>query len=102
DIGNVSALPSPYAKNNFAAEYTTSSSRIPSTSCANSSAVRIKLVCTCMVPFGLPVEPEEYSQKHVSSGRVGAASASGVARSVSAASVGCGPSYEPCGSDTTK
>ena len=59
DIGNESALPSPYAKNSFAAENTTSSSRIPSTPCANSSAVRIMLVCRCTVPFGFPVEPEE-------------------------------------------
>ena len=31
--------------------------------------------CRCTVPFGAPVEPEEYSQKHMSSRQVGAASA---------------------------
>ena len=31
------------------------------------------LECTCTVPFGMPVEPEEYSQKQGSSLVVGAA-----------------------------
>ncbi len=32
---------------------------MPSVCCANSFAVAIMLVCTCLVPFGMPVEPEE-------------------------------------------
>src|SRR2546430_14304751 len=44
----------------------TSLSRIPKTSCANNSAVRIMLFCRCTAPLGLPVEPEEYSQKQTS------------------------------------
>jgi hypothetical protein len=35
------------------------------------------LECTCTVPLGMPVEPEEYSQKHGSSQVVGAALSSG-------------------------
>ena len=27
----------------------------------------IKFLCVCNVPFGLPVEPEEYIHKHISS-----------------------------------
>src|ERR1700674_1395287 len=57
-------------------------SRIPSTWRANKSAVRIRLVCKCTAALGLPVEPEEYSQKQASSGCVGAAVAELEARSI--------------------
>src|SRR5690242_20908366 len=72
-----SALPSPYAKKSLAAENTTSLSVYPSTPRAYSSAVRIMLEWTWTVPFGIPVEPEEYSQKQASSQVVGAGGRSG-------------------------
>ena len=46
----------------------------------------MRLVCTCTVPFGRPVEPDEYSQKATSSPQVRAASAVVPARSNSRAS----------------
>ncbi len=52
---------------------------MPSTPWAYSSAVRRMLECTCTVPFGMPVEPEEYSQKQGSSRVVGAGFNSGLA-----------------------
>ena len=38
----------------------------------------IRCECRCTVPFGAPVEPDEYSQKHMSSRVVGAASRFGL------------------------
>src|SRR5258708_1953866 len=65
--GKVSALPSPYAKNSLAAEKTTSSSRIPSTCFAYSSAVQYRFACVWTAPLGLPVEPDEYNQNEIPS-----------------------------------
>src|SRR4026208_2646908 len=45
---------------------------------AYSSAVAIMPECTCTVPFGNPVEPEEYNQKHASSRVVGAGASCGL------------------------
>ena len=57
--GNVSALPRPYAKNNFAAEKQTSSSRRPRIGVPYSAAVQYRLAWVWTVPFGRPVEPDE-------------------------------------------
>jgi len=59
DKGNVSALPSPYAKNSLAAENVTSLSRRSSTPRPYVSSVRSRLSCVCTVPLGRPVEPDE-------------------------------------------
>src|SRR6266581_8859893 len=73
----VCALPRPYAKDNFAAEKSTSFSVTPMTPFQKRSAVTVMLECTCTAAFGVPVEPEEYSQKQGSSEVVGAGESSG-------------------------
>ena len=70
--GKVSPLPSPYAKNNLAAENTTSLAVMPSTPTPYNSALCIRLACRWTVPLGCPVEPDEYSQKQGSSAQVAA------------------------------
>ena len=57
-----------------------SSSRTPRTGLPYSSAVQYRFACVCTVPFGLPVEPDEYSQKPMSSAAVGAAAGAGACR----------------------
>jgi hypothetical protein len=46
------------------------------------------LLCACTVPFGAPVEPDEYSQKHASSRVVGTVVCSGFDSASSDAIVG--------------
>ena len=68
--GNVSALPRPYAKNNFAAENTTSSAVIPRMLRPYVFAVNSRSPWRWITPFGLPVVPDVYSQNAGSSRRV--------------------------------
>ncbi len=48
-----------------------------------SSAVQYRFACVCTVPFGLPVEPDEYSQKPMSSAAVGAGDRAGACCAIS-------------------
>src|SRR4029453_15077051 len=70
DNGKAKALPQPKTKKNFAAENTAVSSRKPRIGLPYNSAVQYRLACVCTVPFGLPVEPDEYSQNPMSSPEV--------------------------------
>ena len=98
--GKVSELPRPYAKNNLAAESITSLSFSPRVACAYSAAVSMRLECTCTVPLGTPVEPDEYSQKHGSSRSVGAASKTSV-EAASTSRSQCMPAAGAAAEDTT-
>src|SRR5215471_16167517 len=71
--GKVMALPSPYAENNLTAEKQTSSGRIPRTLTPHSWLVMTMLRWQCTSALGRRVEPDEYSQKHSSSGLATAA-----------------------------
>ena len=55
----------------------------------------------CTVPLGLPVEPEEYSQKPGSSGVVGAGAARGVAAARAASNSTMPAGSSPAGCDTS-
>lgn len=72
DMGNAMAFPMPYEKKSFAAENTTSSSRMPMTRWPISRAAAINVVWTCLTPLGSPVEPDVYIQNATSSESVGA------------------------------
>src|SRR3569623_1680707 len=60
-----------------------SSGLIPRIGNAYSAAVHISEPWKCIAPFGLPVEPDEYSQNAMSSGVVSAAWVIGAASSTS-------------------
>src|SRR5579859_2122529 len=88
ESGNVNPLPRPYAKNNLAAEKTTSLSTMPRIGFAYNSAVQYRFACVWTVPFGLPVEPDEYSQNAMSSQPVAEGLVAGVAASIRSLSRG--------------
>ena len=58
DSGNSRLLPSPYAKNAFAADRQRSSGRIRSTCRPYVSQTTSIAPCRCMAAFGVPVVPE--------------------------------------------
>src|SRR6185437_16991109 len=70
----------------------TSLSLNPSVACAYSAAVSMRLECTCTAPLGVPVDPDEYSQKQGSSRKV----AAGSNESVDAARISL-KAYRPVG-----
>src|SRR5206468_2048306 len=100
DNGNVSALPSPYAKKSLAAENTTSRSVSANTCSPYVCAVQYRLPCECTVPFGRPVEPDEYNQNAIESGPVRAQLSRGVADSHQAAKSTAPLSSAAVGRDT--
>ncbi len=84
-------LSSAYAKKSFEVASTTVSSPAPTTS-RRSLPAWAQLAWLCTIAFGLPVVPEEYSQKAGSSARVGAVACAARAAAIAAASEPPAPS----------